>query len=386
MAVSNIDNIAEKSDSMAISYKNLFAIVLIAFIIRLFFALIVPTVPISDCSWYEKTAISICDGRSFSIDGEPTAYRTPGYSFALGIIYSIFGKKFVYGYIFNAILGALAVLLLMLLARKFTDKWKTIGWIFALYPEHIIYTNILSSEMLFQVILLLWLLVAVKKKFISNGILAGILTYIRPVALLLPLLAIFWDKRNWKKYIISFVLAIMIIVPWIVRNSSQIGSPVMATNFWVNLWLGNGSQSNGTYFDPQFPRVSSEIEQEKWFRQKTFENVERNPFRPLRNIPIKLAYFSIPVMTAPVWGLAKTIPKKYMIATAILLTLINILVILGAIIGILRKKIPISFLVAIIYFTAIPLIFFGADRYRFPILPLSIFSAVVGYEKLKFRQ
>ncbi len=384
------------------SSRYIILIVFSAFILRLMFALAVPTMPISDCSWYDRTAISICDGEGFSIDGKPTAYRTPGYSFVLGIIYKIFGKNFLYGYIFNAILGAISVLLLILFAKIFTRKWKIIGWIFALYPEHILYTNILSSEMLFQTLLLLWLLLIVDEKYIKSGILAAIMTYVRPVALLLPLLPILWDKYNWKKHIISFALVILIITPWVIRNDSKLGSPVLTTNFWVNLWIGNSLHSTGKYFDPQFPSVDDELTQEMWFRNELIQDFKENPVENtlvvLKNVFIKLAYFYFPVMTAPVWGLATTLPHKYIFIVEILLSLINTIVVLIAINTIILWIIswvrylqkPYSFgpdfvieyiVPIVIYFTAIIAIFFGADRFRFPILPLLIYCAVVGFNR-----
>ncbi|RKZ34510.1 hypothetical protein DRQ33_01985 [bacterium] len=353
--------------------KEIWKILTIAFIIRLAIALFIPTVPISDCGWYNKTAISIARTGTFSIHNEPTAYRTPGYPAVLGIIYYIWGEKAIFGYILNAILGTLAILLLALILQKYTSGWKTVIWAFALFPEHILYTNTLATEILFQMLILLWLFLIIKRKNIFSAMVAGIMIYVRSVALFLPLLPIFWDRKHWKRYFAMWIIAMGLVAPWVIRNNIVMNSPTISTNFWVNLWIGNSSESYGGYFDPQHPDFSTEIEQEKWFRQKLLSDIMKNPFRPLLLLPLKFTYFTFPSITPAVWGLAGVAGKNTIRFVQVILTIINSLLIILVILILFRKKLPIPFMVIMIYFLGISLIFFGADRYRFPILPILLF-------------
>jgi len=371
----------EKTESIFSSH--FLFLLAVVFIIRLSVALFIPTEPVSDCSWYHETAAAISNGEGFAHNGAATAYRPPGYSFMLGFIYSLFGSNPLLGRLLNAVLGTLSILLLGLIIRKFTKEWIEVLWIAALYPEHILFTNILSSEMLFLCTFLLWFFSVQKEKAAVSGIAAAAMIYVRSVALFMPLLPILWDRKNWCKHLTTFAIAIILLAPWMVRNYQKIGSPSIATNFWVNLWLGNGSQASGAYFDTEDPPVDSEIEREKWFRKKFFEDISENPAKPISILPVKFAFFSLPAITASYWGLAGIASTKIIRIAAIVLSAINVFVFLFFILALIRRKIPPAMLWTIIYFTAIALVFFGADRFRFPISFFIIFVSVDFASRIK---
>ncbi len=363
-------------------HRKLWFVLLVALALRLVIAFVISTVPVSDCSWYHETAVAISNGEGFAHNGAATAYRPPGYSFILGLVYSLFGSNPLLGRLLNAVLGTLSILLLGLIIRKFTKEWIKVLWIAALYPEHILFTNILSSEMLFLCAFLLWFFSVQKEKTALSGIAAAVMIYIRSVALFMPLLPILWDRRNWRKHLIAFAITIVLFAPWAIRNYQKIGSSGITTNFWVNLWIGNAT-GFGFYTDTEELPAENEIEREKLFRKMLFEKISENPARPILILPVKLAFFSFPAITASYWGLAGVASQKIIRIAAIVLSAINVLVILIFILALIRRKIPPAMLWTIIYFTAIALVFFGADRFRFPISFFIIFISFDFIRKIK---
>ena len=384
-------------------------IFLIALAIRLVVAFL-PTVPVSDCKWYHDVAVSIAGGDGFSYNGAPTAYRTPGYPFVLGALYFVFGNNPFWGRLLNAIIGAISIALIWMLGKRLNLPKTGIlaALLLAFYPEHILLTNALMREPLLAFLILGWLLVITQKGKVQplwSGFLIGVAAYIRSTALPLALLPIIWEPKQYKKHIISFAIAVVMLTPWAYRNYKVLGAPMIETTFWTNLWIGNGSNADGGYNDTPEIQVNGEIEQERYFKEKLFQDLRNNPFRPLLLIPQKLFHFAFPSLSAVKWGLAGVLilkdfekwrdclngitisnmlsPEHLPIVLGGILTIVNFALIIIFVIALLRRRVPSQAVWTIVYFTAISLVFFGNDRFRFPVLPLMIFGAVALWEKRK---
>lgn len=368
-----------------VARQRLIIVLIVAFSLRIAVSLL-PVVPISDCGWYHDAAVALSDGEGFSIHSAHTAYRMPGYSFTISLLYRILGKNPLWGRMLNALFGTISVWLLWNLARTICTpaKANTAAIVLALYPEHILFSNVITGEVIFTMLLLLWLVVmnkVQKLRWLHSGILIGTMSYIRAIALPLALLPILWNRKKYKEHIVAFILSAIILCPWVYRNYRTMGAPVLATNFWVNLWIGNGSKADGGYFDTEDMLIADEVQLEQYYRSALFSDIAKKPFRPLVLLPMKLAHFTLPSFTAPYWGLADVVKHSAQKWIAILLSVINIALVGVFILAIVRKKIPLQLWLIALYFTAIALVFFGSGRYRFPLLPMMICGATNFFEK-----
>lgn len=352
-------------------------IILIALTLRIAIAFL-PVVPVSDCEWYHSTATSLAQGEGYSYQGKATAYHPPGYSFILSLFYRAFGISPTYGRIFNVITGTVSVIMIYLLGKRLYGSKTGLlsALILALYPEHILYSNILSPELVFSVLLLLWLLDVIyglKMSGFISGIIISIMVYLRSNAFLLCFLPLVAGKTNWKKIFVSVCIVVICLLPWVARNKVQIRSATFATNLWVNLWIGNGELADGIYFDTK-EQFENEIESENFYRNKLLEDIAKEPLRPIKIAPAKLSFFAIPAITSSYWGLAGAVDKKIIQISAVMLTLINIILLALFIIAVIRGKVHLEIAAIYILFAFTALVFFGADKFRFPVTPLLILS------------
>jgi len=369
-------------------YKSVYFWIFLAFVIRIAVSLL-PVVPISDCEWYNEVAINMHTGKGFSFDETLTAYRMPAYPFILSKIYDLSGINPLCGRIFNALLGTLAVILGYKFIQKRLGKQKAlIGAIaIALFPEHILFTNALCPEILFASLLILWLLLTELNGYwkILSGLLAAAMVYIKPVAIPIVLLPLLWDLKRWKIWLASIIIVILSIIPWVARNYKHFDHYSLTDNFWVNIWIGNGAMADGGYFDPTDPPKKSEFALEDYYRDRFIKDLKRDPLRPFVLIPVKLAHYAIPSLTAAYWGLAGIFSNSTRKVIAAILTILNIALVIAFILKVFQKKVPAKILWIILYFSTVPIVFFGNDRFRFPIILFILLSVITNLKSREER-
>jgi hypothetical protein len=84
----------------------------------------------------------------------PTAFRPPAYPFILAAVYRIFGVVPLYGFLLNALIGALTgVLLFALLYPIDRSRAFAAGLLWELYPASIFGTNLINTEITFTFLL-----------------------------------------------------------------------------------------------------------------------------------------------------------------------------------------------------------------------------------------
>ena len=187
----------------------------IGFFLRLaFFLLVQPwddkilheIVLANDAKGYHKLALSILQSGIF-----PSSFRTPGYPFFITTIYYLFGTKPWVVIISQIIIDSGTILLVYFLAKFICDERSAIiaSILYAADPVAILYSNKLLSESLFtfifisSVFILLVFLVNEKLSSVSLcGILLGIATLIRPVAIYFPFVSLIiisaYGKLSWS--------------------------------------------------------------------------------------------------------------------------------------------------------------------------------------------
>jgi hypothetical protein len=367
----------------------------VALVIRLSVCFIAQQ-PRSDCVWYHNSAVSLASGDGFSVGGSPTAYRMPGYSFLLSSVYRATAADPLFGRIFNALAGVLIVWLVFRITLSFAPINVALcsAGIAAFYPELIIYTNALSTEIVFTVTLLTWIYCVIRNKsLVLSGLCMIAMVYLRSNALPLALLPIAWDRVHWKKNIAIFIIGFVALIPWCARNYNEIGSVSPSTNFWANLWIGNHNGATGGYVDTPDIKFDGEPEAENYFKASLLSDFKAKLFNLPTLIPAKLFYFFIPATTPTRWGLLGNSIFNDTVAHGnltrcidIILTGINLILILLSTYSIYKHRFDKKLLLVILFFVATSILFFGNDRFRLPVVPLLIIGAVSGFGEIVFHR
>ena len=188
---------------------------------------------------YDPNARMLAEGKGFSnLDGSPTAYVGPGYSFFLSIIYKTFGINLDTVRIFQIFLDSISACMIALvcfLLRSNHQESVLTGVLYAIHPFIFYQTGLLISESLFTFLLIayfLFLFLGIKSKdnhlifLILCGIFLGLASLTRPngiiLILTLPILVILFKEFRQKEYIYSFMVIstglVLVVGPWILRN------------------------------------------------------------------------------------------------------------------------------------------------------------------------
>jgi hypothetical protein len=197
--------------------------------------------------------------------GVLTSFRAPLYPAFLTIVYFFSGTspdRFFTARLVQAILNALLVPMTYFASRQIfpnhlrAAKWS--AWAMALYPMMVIYPLSLATENLFFVLVLAFTLSLFKASgdgrlrwFFLSGLLIGLSALTRSVILPISVIAAFWAwiaLRNWKGAVTLFLTAIIVVLPWIARNSMLHGRLVgVESSLGYNLYVGYHPESTGTF-------------------------------------------------------------------------------------------------------------------------------------------
>ncbi len=201
----------------------------------------------ADTVLYDALAQSVVAGNGFSINGRPSAFRSPGYPLFLAFLYSLVGRDFFLISLIQCFIGALTCFLVYGIAKQiFNEKIALVSALFyALAPYMILWTSgYILTEPLFIFLTLaslycsLWLLPATEQdatRQVSLAALAGALLALaaltRPVFFYFSLLTIIYLmlKASWQKGAITFVAFALLMAPWVVRNYQVFGQMIFTT-------------------------------------------------------------------------------------------------------------------------------------------------------------
>ncbi|HXH22008.1 MAG TPA: glycosyltransferase family 39 protein [Dehalococcoidia bacterium] len=263
------------------NYVVLPGLVLLAFGLRLWFSEWAQPVPppFSDAEYYDATARSLARGDGYRVlftdqgfrpGGEATAFYPPGYSFFLAAGYAFFGEGIGLARGLNAAAGALTVVPVYWLGRRFggTAAGLAAGVLVALSPSLIAWTPVLLSETWFTFLFALALAflpwgpggteAGSPGRLLGAGVVVGLAALARGQALLLlPAwsLLLLWQGRGSRLAARSTALltlgAAAVLAPWAARSSLALDSPVLlSTNFGYNLRVGHAPYASGRYETP----------------------------------------------------------------------------------------------------------------------------------------
>ncbi len=331
-----------------------------------------------DQAAYETIALNWLNGDGFMPE---SSYRPPLYPAVMGLVYFIFGPHAIAMKLFQALLGTVACMMTMLLARRlFTRRLAILaGFIVAGMPVLIHFSSQLITEIVF-VFLLLGVLMTLTgtdtaltmRRMAFAGILTGLCALCRPNSLLLFALFPVWlsmqgrygVKRIFALSSIALICTTITIAPWTLRNYSVHGAFVpVSTNGGVNLWIGNNPHATGDWLNPRdyrTPHSVAEYDTDREYYAEAFSYIKNHPLKTMAHAIKKftILWSPYPHYTDIVffWPIA-------------LFSLIGVA-------ASLRERRTTILVLVLIYYSAFSCLFFANQRFHVPLLyPLAVYAA-----------
>ncbi len=220
----------------------------------------------SDSESYDGIAKNLLAGKGYSspdhmiaIQGRPTAFYAPTYPFYLVALYYIFGASLKVGVMSHMILSVATIPLVYLLGMRVYGRVEgaIASLIYAVSPQIIHYNTLLTSETLFVVLelCLFILIVGIFKRdrpplwmLAATGLVFGVTYLCRQTVIFLPVLIVpgllLRFKGNGYPWLLKstgvfLITAVLLVVPWTVRNYMVFAEPVFSTTTGpATLWWG----------------------------------------------------------------------------------------------------------------------------------------------------
>jgi 4-amino-4-deoxy-L-arabinose transferase-like glycosyltransferase len=232
--------------------------------------------------------------------GIETAFRAPLYPAFLALVYFFVGTgpgRFFAVRLAQALLNALLIPLTYFLARRlFPEKpavARLAAWAVAFYPILVVFPLALATENLFFILLIgfiLTLVIAAQTRrmryFVLSGVLIGLTALTRSIILPAGALAVLWAwflLRERVKAVALLAAILVVIAPWIVRNSLLYGRLTsIELSMGYNLYVGYHPQSTGTFiYGPSLDllTIADDVQRERVGTEKAIEFIKADPGR-----------------------------------------------------------------------------------------------------------
>ena len=325
----------------------------------------------------------------------PSVFMPPLYTYFLFIIKSVFSNfvNFINIILFFQIFISIVSSYLFFKIIQSSYNLNTsfyVALIFSLVPINV-YASVQISSISIQVFLLVYYFYILKifsiKKNINYkdlfifSIISGFLILLRGEFILFFLLSLiyffYFYERRIKLFIISIILTLLIVSPYLMRNYYQFNTFTITKSFGYNLLKGNNPnfkvEGNPTYIETEFERKELdilinnkyEINLDNFYKEKAIENIKLDPLKYLLNYFKKiLSFLTIDINSSyeNYYNIFHIIPKL----------MLSVLSLFGGIIALKRR----GFLqyLSIYYFSTILFfsIFFILPRYSLILLPVQI--------------
>lgn len=332
----------------------------------------------------------------------PTAFMPPlyvFYIFALEIL-SLGKIELTKLIIFSQIIiSCLSTLIFFKILNSFLSNKTSIllTYLFSLYPANIL-SSLQTSSITLQLFLFLGFifyftnlinLQSYKNSFLL-GIFAGLSMLIRGefwfFFILSNIYLLFILRINLKKILISFLLSLIIISPYLKRNYENFNSIFLVKSFGFNLLKGNNPQAKieGSFiknfwttdkFDGEI-NINYEINRDDFYRSQAIDFIKKDPLKYIKLYFLKLFAFIFIDFNS-------SYPNYYNLFHIMPKILLSIFTIIGGVLLIKRKGL-LQYL-ALFYFANACFfsIFFILPRYSVMFLPIQIILSFYGYKYLK---
>jgi len=380
-------------------------IIFAGILLRLAAILMYAHVPESDELAYLKMAEDLVAGKTMNAGGY--AFFNMGYSFfVLAPIlwlsdHSLLGLRLA-----NLICGTVSIALVYMVAREAGANRKArllSAALWALYLPCGVYGVYLAKENFMIPLMLgvLWCALRMMRTFelriaVLCGGLFGLLALTGNAALSLVGtvgVALLVSKSALRIRILSvpviLVVATLVASPWLVRNATLLGAPVLNTNGGFNLYLGNNPAADGMFVSiAQTPRGPTwhalreevgEVQASETLKSEALAWIRSHPGEFFALSVKKLGLFWMPPLhngrDAPV-GAEKLIRLVWLIEFVLLVCAAI------ATLPYVRSRPSLAVLwTAVAFYSAVHMLFYVIFRYREPIMPIVCVLAAVMLEQ-----
>ncbi|MHC4476817.1 MAG: ArnT family glycosyltransferase [Planctomycetota bacterium] len=216
-----------------------------------------------------RIAKSIASGTGFSsplpFESGPTAWLMPGYPLLLAFIFKLFGiytqNAAIAAFVFNCLFSALACVPIYYIAKKLFggNVGMITAGVLALYPPSVWHAiNTIWDTTIYAflaLVLVAWLLSIPENLNHKNALLFGL--FMGFVALFNASIIAFYPvivlwllaqpkpslQEKLRSITIICIIAIAVLSPWLYRNYTVLGKPMLRSNFGLEFKLGNNLEA-----------------------------------------------------------------------------------------------------------------------------------------------
>jgi 4-amino-4-deoxy-L-arabinose transferase-like glycosyltransferase len=261
-----------------ISTHKLVVILVVALVVRVAILLAFPSVfafqdtgAIHGSAAYDEYAQNLlATGVYGRTPGVPDAAIPPLYSYALAVVYGVFGRGHVQVGLFHTLLDMASIAMLYHIGKRVFSQSDWIaalaGLFYAVYP-YLVFQNLTLIDTpffmtLFHAFVLLMVLLRERESLdrgtwllaILGGVIFGLSIMARPILMLLAVLVALWFlfRRSFWQTVARLapvaLVGVLVVMPWIIRNYGIFDAFVpMTTTSGANFWQGN-SEYTVPYF------------------------------------------------------------------------------------------------------------------------------------------
>ena len=226
--------------------RDLIIVLVVALVARiLYWVLVTPTYsPESDAAQYVDLARNIINGRGYSmtfpqLEVHPTAFRPPGYPYALAALFKVVGVDVAAGRVLSLVFGLVAIGLVYLLVRRISTPRAALvaGLCMSLYPPLLANDTVLLTEAMSLALLAGLLLALAARRWPIAAVVCGLLILTRASAQYLVIVGALWVlwQLGWKRALGFGAIVVAVVSPWFIRNQIQLGSALYVTSNGFNL-------------------------------------------------------------------------------------------------------------------------------------------------------
>ncbi len=259
-----------------------------------------PTRLTGDEPGYDYLGWQLARGRAFDYEAQPPLY--PAF---LAVCYLVFGHEYAPAMYAQAIVGALAIPLTYVVARRLVTRPAALiaAALVATHPSLTHHAERLYSEAVYVPVLLVavWALIAAAQdpdrrvRWLVAGMAISVATLTRPTTgllfLLVPLCLARTRRDRWRTLIPAGLGAVGLLVPWTIHNAVQYHEFLPVSTTTAILWQGSPDyyhlmEQRRPYLDIWTHELSAaangghdptRIDGDRWFTRKAVRSIAREP-------------------------------------------------------------------------------------------------------------
>lgn len=262
-----------------------------------------------------RHAMDLAEGRGYvSAEGVPTAIRPVGYPFFLSLLYRLWGgERMLWMELLQAVMSGFTLFFVFRIGNQLQGPaMGLLGTaLLAFSPTSIFAAKIILGEHLYLPLFLggISFLISDLKNpryltLVTAAFLLGISAHVRTYSFALgAVVFIVWImvKGNFRQAItrafLFQVIVLLLALPWALRNSKALGSPVLyTTSIGTALYFGNNPNPDQVNFpiekggDADYLQAQTEVERNQAGKRAAFRWIQENPGKFLNRVLVRIAY------------------------------------------------------------------------------------------------